>query len=121
MRHPGGGRKRVEHGDPGLEPALESILEENTAGDPMSLLRWTHKSTSRIAEELTRQGHAASDETVRRRLRESDYSLQSNAKNMEGESPEDRDAQFRYINAQVKQFLRAANRWCRWTPKRMSA
>jgi hypothetical protein len=81
-------------------------MEENTAGDPMSLLRWTHKSTARIAEELTRQGHPASDETVRRRLRETGYSLQANAKILEGESPEDRDAQFRYINAKVRQFLK---------------
>ena len=90
VRRPGGGRKRVEHGDPGFETALEAIMKENTAGDPMSLLRWTHKSTARIAEELTRQGHRASDETVRRRLRETGYSLQANVKTLEGESPEER-------------------------------
>lgn len=106
VRRPGGGRKRVEHGDPGFELALEAIMEENTAGDPMSLLRWTNKSTARIAQELTRQGHPASDETVRRRLRETGYSLQANVKTLEGESPEERDAQFRYINGQVKQFLK---------------
>ena len=105
VRRPGGGRKRVEHADPGFEAALEAIMEENTAGDPMNLLRWTHKSTARIAEELTRHGPPASDETVRRRLRETGYSLQANAKILEGESPEDRDAQFRYINRRVKQFL----------------
>jgi hypothetical protein len=65
----------------------------------MSLLRRTHKSTTRIAEELTREGHAASDETVHRRLRESGYSLQAHIKTLEGESPEERDAPFRYINA----------------------
>jgi hypothetical protein len=96
----------VEHSDPGFETTLEAIMEENTAGDPMSLLRWTHKSTARIAEELTRQGHSASDETVRRRLRETGYTLQANAKVLEGQSPAERDAQFRYINAQVKQFLK---------------
>jgi hypothetical protein len=106
VRRPGGGRKRVEQSDPGFEAALEAIMEENTAGDPMSLLRWTHKSTARIAEELTRQGHPASDETVRRRFRETGYSLQANAKTLEGQTPEERDAQFRYINAQVKQFLK---------------
>jgi len=106
VRQPGGGRKRLEASDLGLERALERIMEENTAGDPMSLLRWTNKSTSRIAQELTRQGHAVSDETVRRRLGELDYSLQGNAKNKEEEaSGEGRDAQFRYINAQVKKHL----------------
>jgi hypothetical protein len=106
VRQPGGGRKRIEERHPRFEAALERIMDENTAGDPMSLLRWTHKSTGRMAEELTRQGHPTSDETVRRRLRDLDYSLQANSKTLEGRSPEGRDAQFRYINAQVKQFLR---------------
>src|ERR1039458_54609 len=76
----------------------------NTAGDPMSLLRWTNKSTVRIAEELTRLGHLVSDEALRRRLAEMGYSLQANAKNLE-ESAAGRDQQFRYINRQVKQYL----------------
>ena len=106
VRRPGAGRKPIERTDPGFEDALERIMDENTAGDPMSLLRWTNKSTRRIAEELTRQGHPASDETVRRRLRSMDYSLQGNVKTLEGESPDGRDEQFRYINARVKRFLR---------------
>jgi hypothetical protein len=104
VRQQGGGRKRLEESDPGLQAALERIMEENTAGDPMSLLRWTNKSTVRIAEELTRLGHSVSDETVRRRLAEMGYSLQANAKNLE-ESAAGRDQQFRYINRQVKQYL----------------
>jgi hypothetical protein len=104
VRQLGGGRKRLEESDPGLQAALERIMEENTAGDPMSLLRWTNKSTVRIAEELTRLGHSVSDETVRRRLAEMGYSLQANAKNLE-ESAAGRDQQFRCINRQVKQYL----------------
>jgi len=104
VRQPGGGRKRLEESDPGLQTALERIMEENTAGDPMSWLRWTNKSTVRIAEELTRLGHSVSDETVRRRLADMGYSLQANVKNLE-ESAAGRDRQFRYINRQVKQFL----------------
>jgi DDE family transposase len=106
IRRPGAGRPRVEKSDPRFERALEKIMDEKTAGDPMSLLRWTHKSTTRIAEELKRLGHEASDETVRRRLRNLGYSLQSNAKTIEGESAAGRDEQFRYINQQVKRFLR---------------
>lgn len=105
IRRPGGGRKRVEAVDPRWEQALDRIMDENTAGDPMSLLRWTNKSTARIAEELTRQGHAASDETVRRRLRALGYSLQANAKNLEEGSGVGRDEQFRYLNREVKQYL----------------
>jgi hypothetical protein len=105
IRQPGGGRKQVEAVDPRWEQALDRIMDENTAGDPMSLLRWTNKSTARIAEELTRQGHAASDETVRRRLRALGYSLQANVKNLEEGSRAGRDEQFRYLNRQVKQYL----------------
>ena len=105
MRRPGGGRRRLEQSDRQLIRALERIMEENTAGDPMSHLRWTNKSTTAIAGELTRQGHPVSHETVRQRLGELGYSLQANRKNKEGLSPPERDAQFRYINRQVKLFL----------------
>jgi transposase len=107
VRQTGGGRKCLEVADPALTVALEQLMEENTAGDPMSLLRWTHKSTARIAAELSRQGHPMSDETVRRRLKELGYSLQGNRKGYEGSSPATRDAQFHYRNTQVRQFLAA--------------
>ncbi len=106
VRTPGGGRKRLEVTDPGLDRALERILDETTAGDPMSPLRWTSKSTERIATELGRLGHVVSGETVRRRLRELDYSLQQNVKTKEGSSPAGRDEQFRYITRLVKAHLR---------------
>jgi len=106
VRAAGGGRKRVEDADPGFARALERIMAENTAGDPMSLLRWTNKSTARIAEELTRLGHPASDETVRRKLLELEYSLQANRKTLDERSPGERDEQFRYINRLVNRFLR---------------
>src|SRR5437867_1753841 len=66
---------------------------------------WMNKSTTTIAEELRRQGHQVSHETVRQRLEELDYSLQANRKNKEGLSPPQRDEQFRYINKQVKRFF----------------
>lgn len=106
VRQPGGGRKRLEVADPKLVRALEKIMDETTAGDPMSLLRWTSKSTERLAEELTRRGHPVSADTVGRRLRELEYSLQANVKTKEGSAPAGRDEQFRYINAQVKRFLK---------------
>jgi hypothetical protein len=105
IRRAGGGRKRLEVADPGLMRALESAIEESTAGDPMSHLIWTSKSTGHLAEELTRQGHSVSDATVRRRLHELGYSLQANRKSKEGTSPPERDEQFRYINRQVRSFL----------------
>ena len=56
-RQVGGGRKKVEQVDPAIGDLLTRILQETTAGDPMSLLRWTSKSTRAMAEELTRLGH----------------------------------------------------------------
>jgi len=75
IRETGGGRKKVEEADPGLQAALGKILERTTAGDPMSALRWTNQSTPAIAEELTRQGHPVSDKTVARCLRKMGYSM----------------------------------------------
>jgi hypothetical protein len=105
IRAPGGGRSRFEEHDPAALRALERIMLETTAGDPMSLLRWTCKSTETIAEELRRQHHIISADTVGRRLRELGYSLQSNLKTKEGRSAPERDEQFRYINGQVKRFV----------------
>lgn len=104
IRQPGAGRPRIEKGDPGIDGALRTLLKETTAGDPMCPLLWTSKSTTRIAEELTRQGHPVSQSTVCRRLWKLGYSLQSNLKTKEGTAPPERDAQFRYINQQVKSF-----------------
>jgi len=104
IRQSGAGRPRIEKQDPELDRALRTLLEETTAGDPMSPLLWTSKSTTRIAEELTRQGHPVSQSTVCRRLWVLGYSLQSNIKTKEGTAPPERDAQFRYINQLVKRF-----------------
>jgi hypothetical protein len=109
IRQVGGGRKRVEEVEPALKKELARIVEETTAGDPMSLLKWTAKSTRTIAEELSRRGHAVSAVTVARCLYDMGYSLQANVKSLEGAQHPDRDAQFRYINAQVKAFVRSGD------------
>jgi transposase len=101
-RRPGGGRKRAAELDTGLRPALLSLVEPEERGDPMSPLRWTVKSTRNLAAELTRQGHRVGADTVGDLLREEGFSLQGNAKTIEGKQHPDRDAQFRYINEQVK-------------------
>jgi transposase len=101
-RRPGGGRKRLSDADPGLRPALLALVEPDERGDPVSPLRWTTKSTRNLAAELTRQGHRAGADTVGDLLREEGFSLQGNAKTVEGRRHPDRDAQFRYISGQVK-------------------
>jgi hypothetical protein len=80
-------------------------MEETTAGDPMSLLRWTSKSTYQIRDELRRLGHLVSEDTVQRRLREMEYTLQANVKTKEGQAPAERDQQFRYINRLAQQYV----------------
>jgi hypothetical protein len=101
-RRLGGGRKRAADVDPGLRPALLALVEPEERGDPMSPLRWTTKSTRTLADELTRQRHKVGADTVSDLLREEGFSLQGNAKTIEGQRHPDRDAQFRYINEQVK-------------------
>jgi hypothetical protein len=108
-RRPGGGRKRASEVDPGLRPALLALVEPDERGDPMSPLRWTTKSTRNLAGELTRQGHKVGADTVGDLLRAEGFSLQGNAKTIEGQRHPDRDAQFRYINEQVKDYQGTAD------------
>jgi transposase len=102
VRMPGGGRKPAEDQDPDLVSALLGLVEPDERGDPMSPLRWTTKSLRNLAEELTRQDHPVSAPTVGRLLKQQGFSLQGNAKTLEGKQHPDRDAQFRYINEQAK-------------------
>ncbi|GAA3113087.1 hypothetical protein GCM10020001_113540 [Nonomuraea salmonea] len=102
VRRRGGGRKAAEAQDPNLVPALLALVEPDERGDPMSPLRWTTKSLRDLAQELTGQGYRVSAPTVGRLLKKQGFSLQANAKTLEGKQHPDRDAQFHYINEQVK-------------------
>ncbi len=104
LRTPGGGRKAATEINSRLEEALERLVDPVTRGDPQSPLRWTCKSTTQLAMELTRQGHTVSSSTVGRLLKAAGYSLQSNRKTKEGGNHPDRNAQFEHINATVKRF-----------------
>jgi hypothetical protein len=101
-RRPGGGRKPASRHDPGLVEALLHLVEPDERGDPMSPLRWTTRSLRHLADEVSRSGHPVSAPTVGRLLKANGFSLQSTSKTLEGVQHPDRDAQFRYINEQVK-------------------
>jgi hypothetical protein len=83
---------------------LEGLVEPTVSGDPQSPLRWTSKSVRHLAEELHAMGHAASHTLVAELLHSSGFSLQANRKTREGPQHPDRDAQFRYLNDQVRLF-----------------
>ncbi len=104
IRRPGGGRKPLTAIDPDLLESLESLVDPMTRGDPESPLRWTCRSTTQLADALTKQGHALSPRTVGRLLNDAGYSLQSNRKTVEGASHPDRNAQFLHISQTVMSF-----------------
>jgi hypothetical protein len=108
VRRAGAGRPKLSGTDPGLVPALLALVEDSSRGDPESPLAWTTRSAVNLARELTRQGHACSPQTAWRLLREQGFSTQANAKVAEGRRHPDRDGQFRYIAAQAKEHLAAA-------------
>lgn len=106
IRKKGGGRKKLEENDSQLKELLRKIMEEDTAGNPMSFVKWTNKSLHKIEKEIKRRGHIMSYRTVGRRLKKMGYSLQGNKKTFEGSTHPERDAQFHYINHVVGEFIR---------------
>ena len=107
VRRRGGGRKPQRVKDPGLVDALLRLVEPQERGDPCSPLRWTTKSTRTLAEELTQSGHRVSAWTVANLLHDQGFSLQGNAKQVEGTAHQDRDAQFKYLGDQSATHIAA--------------
>jgi hypothetical protein len=99
VRRKGGGRRAVSAADPGLVPALKSLVEPATLGSPVRPLIWVSKSMDKLARTLTGMGHPISADTVRKELVKLGFSRQANRKSDEGSRHPDRDAQFEHINA----------------------
>jgi hypothetical protein len=102
QRRSSGGRKPYASVQPGLQKALDRLIEPTARGSPTNPLRWTIKSTRRLAVSLRNQGYQVSATSVRRMLTAMQYSLQANRKTREGRQHPDRDGQFRHISARVK-------------------
>lgn len=105
IRKAGGGRKPLIKSNPQLLVALDQMVDPVTRGDPMSPLRWTCKSTTKLAEQLCQKGHWVSQRTVWNLLDELGYSMQSNRKRFEGTDHPDRNAQFQFIADKVQDFI----------------
>ena len=103
IRQQGGGRKSTKVKQPGLLAELDSLVDPYTMGDPESPLRWTSKSTRKLAQALCGKGYLISHNTVGLLLHDLGYSLQANKKTLESANHPDRDGQFIYINETVKQ------------------
>jgi hypothetical protein len=105
VRQAGAGRKAITEREPGLREALFGLLDGATAGDPMSVLRWTTLTPERLSEKLAGKGITASPSAVRRVLADMGFTLQANRKAREGADHPDRDGQFRHINTVVSEAL----------------
>ena len=104
IRRTGGGRKKNLQKDPTLLADLEGLVEPTASGNPQSPLRWTSKSVRKLAAELRAMGHSVSHQLVTELLYAAGYSLQANRKSRDGSNHPDRDAQFWYINQQIRRF-----------------
>jgi hypothetical protein len=106
-RRPGAGRPAAEDAQPGLKHALDRLLEEGRRGDPMSALAWNILSLRDIAAQMTGLGFSCSKDTVARLMHADGYSLQGMSRVLEGKQHQDRDAQFRHINAKIAAYRAA--------------
>jgi hypothetical protein len=86
--------------------ALEALLQDATAGDPIDGLRWTHKTIRALAGALRRRGFRVGRTTVARLLRQQRYSLRTNRKRRAGTQDPERDRQFRVLAQRRRYFLR---------------
>src|SRR5262249_37393781 len=108
IRRPGGGRKLTEVRDPEIIAALEQMLGDEEAGDPMGEQRWVRSSLRHLSDRLIAAGHPAGPATVARLLKDMGFSLRTNKRKRgaSGRCPE-RDEQFRYIASQKQSFVAA--------------
>ena len=84
--------------------AIGRLMEHDTAGDPMTGIRWTRRTTEKIADELRSLDISICANTVAKLLKDLDYRLRVNHKKLSGRRDPGRDAQFAYIAAQRDAF-----------------
>ena len=120
VRQVGAGRPSVEDVDPGLVPALEALVDPESRGDPESPLRWTIKSTARLADELTARGHEAAPRTVARLLKEIGYSRRPTPRRSRAGSIRTATPSSATSTSRSRRSRRPATRSFPWTRRRRS-
>jgi hypothetical protein len=101
------GRPRSEEKDPGLIEALERLLKDETAGDPMGETRWVRTSLRRLSARLREEGHPVAWSTVRLLLKKLHYSLRCSMRKQPRRKCPDEDEQFRYVASQKEKYTAA--------------
>ena len=109
VRASGSGRKKITEINPEIVDIIKGIVDDDTRGDPESLLQWTCKSVRNISDLLAEHGHEVSRQTVANILHELQFSLQGNRKTKEGKNHPDRDKQFRFIGRLCREFITQKN------------
>jgi len=87
--------------------ALDELLKDATAGDPVTGLKWTRKTAHTLSRELKRQGYEVGEDTVRRLLKKRRYVLRANRKRLSKKKDANRDRQMRYLVRKRKQHEKA--------------
>jgi hypothetical protein len=86
----------IEERDPAIIPALERLLPDEIAGDPMTEQKWVRSSLRMLSKKLADEGHRASTNTVGRLLKDMDFSLKANKRKQGRLGCPERDEQFKY-------------------------
>jgi hypothetical protein len=109
MRRKGSGRPSLTQSSPAVLEDLRKLVEPHTMGDPMRPLVWISKSLAKLSDALGERGYNICPNTVRKLLKELDFSRQGNRKAEEGSTHPDRDAQFNHISNTASDFISAGN------------
>ena len=121
IRKPGGGRQAHRRTGRDAGEGFGHLIEPLSRGDPESALRWTCKSVRKLAQELGRRGHVSATVWWLSCCTSLGYSLQANAKTLEGSSHPDRNAQFGAHPPKGPTLSQGGlSRSSRWIPRRRS-
>jgi transposase len=107
IRAPGGGRPTKMESDPQYQKEIQSILDEDLAGDPMNGRKWVRKTLRKMKEDLKERGVNVAISTIRETLNKLGITLKQNMKTRSIVNHPQRDEQFQYINKLKGGFLTA--------------